>query len=62
MTLELVSESTAITTDQANQLIRFQKTILEKVALGHGHDYQLILEQLCKSTETLIPNAVASIM
>lgn len=51
-----------VTPVQATQLLKLQRDILEKVALGQEHDYQPILNQLCKATESLISDALASIM
>ncbi len=56
------SDSPTVSTEQANQLLALQRDIMEKVALGHEHEYQTILDQLCKATELLIPDAAASIM
>ena len=46
--------------DQVEQVLILQKETLESVALGHN--YQLILDQLCKAAEALVPNSLASIM
>ncbi len=54
--------NTRVTSDEANKLLKLQRDILEKVALGHEQEYQSVLEQLCKASESLIPDAVASIM
>lgn len=54
--------SNNITNDQANKLLILQREIMEKLALGREQEYQIILDQLCKASELLIPDAIASIM
>ena len=56
------SNFSEITTEQANKLLILQRDIMKKVAFGHEQEYQAVLNQLCKATELLIPDAVASIM
>ncbi len=56
------SNITNITNGQANQLLKLQRDIINKVALGNEQEYQTILDQLCSATELLIPDAIASIM
>ncbi|MFV1985621.1 MAG: diguanylate cyclase domain-containing protein, partial [Thiohalomonadales bacterium] len=56
----IVENKIKLLPDQAEQVLILQKEILESVALGH--DYQLILDQLCKAAEALVPNSLASIM
>lgn len=46
--------------EQAEQLLRFQREIMETVALGQ--DTQLTLNELCKAVEAMVPNSIASIM
>jgi diguanylate cyclase (GGDEF)-like protein len=45
---------------QAEQLLQFQRDIMETIALGQ--DPQLALDELCKAAEALVPDSVASIM
>ncbi|HID50084.1 MAG TPA: EAL domain-containing protein, partial [Chromatiales bacterium] len=45
---------------QAEQLLQFQRDILEAIALGQ--DPQLALDSLCRAAEALVPGSVASIM
>jgi len=53
-------ETIPITPRQYNELLQMQTVILELVALRH--DSQEIIERLCLMAESLLPNAVASLM
>jgi len=57
-----ITNSPDITSEQANKLLSLQREIMEKVALGLEQEYQIVLDQLCKASELLIPDAIASIM
>jgi len=46
--------------EQSSALLEMQRKVMEKVALGH--DPKLTLDALCYSVETMVDNAVASIM
>jgi len=48
------------TREQADSLLRIQNNILQQLAAGAEHED--VLNALCKAAETLIPNAVASVM
>jgi len=50
----------SLSTEQVHHLLQLQSSILESVA--HGDDYLKSLDSLCRSTESLLPNSVASIM
>jgi len=45
---------------ESSELLEMQRSIMEKVALGH--DPQLTLDALCQSVEAMVDNAVASVM
>jgi len=57
---DIVENIIELLPDQAEQVLILQKETLESVALGHN--YQLILDQLCKGAEALVPNSLASVM
>ncbi len=49
-----------VSATQAGRLLKLQRDILEKVALGIN--YQQILDDLCKAAESMVEGAVASVM
>ncbi len=58
--LQTTAPSAELPREQAEQLIHLQKDILEAVALGH--DRETILDDICRSAETMLPESVGSIM
>jgi len=58
--LESKENSGELTLDESNQLIKVQRDILEIVVTGN--DYQHALNSLCRTTEGIVDDAVASIM
>ncbi len=57
---EPTKETTPIPTDQLEQLLVLQRDTLEDVVLGKAIDD--VLQQLCRASELMLPNSVASIM
>ncbi|MCG6966089.1 MAG: EAL domain-containing protein [Chromatiaceae bacterium] len=55
-----LTDEPAIHTAHLEQLFRLQRDALEMIALGRATDE--ILDQLCRLSEELLPNSVASIM
>ncbi|WP_051906597.1 sensor domain-containing diguanylate cyclase [Methylomarinum vadi] len=53
-------KDTIISREQSNALLKIQRDILAQLALGNEH--QSILDALCKTAESMVDNAVASIM
>jgi len=49
-----------LTTEQMENLLLLQQKILGKIAFGN--QYQEILDDLCRSAESMLPNSIASIM
>lgn len=57
---ELPLEEVPITSKQHNDILNIQKTIFKMIA--RRENYHIILDKLCKMAESLLSNAVASIM
>ncbi len=58
--LTALDNDAIISREQSNALLKIQRDIMEQLALGTGHE--LILNALCRTAESMVDNAVASVM
>ena len=56
----LTSDIEPVPAEQLEQLLALQRSTLQQIAQGANTD--LILDTLCRQSEALLPDAVASIM